>query len=128
MVGIGYQVIIEMYMAMVHKLKNRQERLVFSLNFKVVLSTTLILLIAGTIIFFVIEYNNDLTLGNLDLKSKLLTAWFQSVTTRTAGFNSIDIGGMTFAGLFLTMGLMFIGASPSGTGGGIKNHNTPYFN
>jgi trk system potassium uptake protein TrkH len=118
--GIGYQVIIEMYMAIVHKLKNRQERLVFSLNFKVVLSTTLILLIAGTIIFFVIEYNNDLTLGNLDLKSKLLTAWFQSVTTRTAGFNSIDIGGMTFAGLFLTMGLMFIGASPSGTGGGIK--------
>lgn len=118
--GIGYQVIIEMYMAIIHKLKNKQERLIFSLNFKVVVSTTLILLIAGTIIFFIIEYNNKNTLGGLDFKSKLLTAWFQSVTTRTAGFNSIDIGQMTIAGLFLTMGLMFVGASPSGTGGGIK--------
>ena len=118
--GIGYQVIIEMYMAIIHKIKNKQERLIFSLNFKVVVSTTLILLIAGTIIFFIIEYHNKNTLGGLDFKSKLLTAWFQSVTTRTAGFNSIDIGQMTIAGLFLTMGLMFVGASPSGTGGGIK--------
>ena len=90
------------------------------MNFKVVVSTTLILLTAGTIIFFIIEYHNKNTLGGLDFKSKLLTAWFQSVTTRTAGFNSIDIGQMTIAGLFLTMGLMFVGASPSGTGGGIK--------
>ena len=118
--GIGYQVIMELYMAIVHFVTRKQERLVFSLNFKVVISTTAILLVAGTLIFFIIEYANPDTLGELDLKSKFLTAWFQSVTTRTAGFNSIDIGEMTFAGLFLTMGLMFIGASPSGTGGGIK--------
>ncbi|MEM8777700.1 MAG: TrkH family potassium uptake protein [Cyanobacteria bacterium P01_G01_bin.49] len=118
--GIGYQVIIEMYTSIIHKLKNRQERLVFSLNFKVVISTTLTLLIIGAIIFFVIEYHNKSTLGSLDFKSKLLAAWFHSVTTRTAGFNSIDIGKMSIAGLFLTMGLMFVGASPSGTGGGIK--------
>lgn len=118
--GIGYQVIMELYMAIVHIITNKQERLVFSLNFKVVISTTAILLVAGTIIFFIIEYTNPNTFGDLDFKSKLLTAWFQSVTTRTAGFNSIDIGQMTFAGLFLTIGFMFIGASPSGTGGGIK--------
>lgn len=47
-------------------------------------------------------------------------AWFQSVTARTAGFNTIDVGGMTQAGLFLAMALMFIGASPGGTGGGVK--------
>jgi trk system potassium uptake protein TrkH len=47
-------------------------------------------------------------------------AWFQSVTPRTAGFNTIDIGKMTTAGLFITIALMFIGASPGGTGGGIK--------
>ncbi|MDJ0843758.1 TrkH family potassium uptake protein [Crocosphaera sp.] len=118
--GIGYQVIMELYIAIVHLVTNKSERLVFSLNFKVVISTTAILLLTGTLVFFIIEYANPDTLGDLDFKSKFLTAWFQSVTTRTAGFNSIDIGEMTFAGLFLTIGLMFIGASPSGTGGGIK--------
>ena len=118
--GIGYQVIMELYMAIVHFVTRKRERLVFSLNFKVVISTTAILLLSGTIIFFLVEYPNPDTLGNLDLRGKILTAWFQSVTTRTAGFNSIDFGSMTFAGLLLTMGLMFIGASPSGTGGGIK--------
>ena len=118
--GIGYQVIIEMYIAIRHKLKNKQERLGFSLNFKVATSTTIALLVAGTITFLITEYNNQATLGLLNFHNKLLTAWFQSVTTRTAGFNSIDIKNMTFAGLFLTMGLMFVGASSNGTGGGIK--------
>lgn len=49
-----------------------------------------------------------------------MVAWFQSVTPRTAGFNTIDIGRMTTAGLFVTIALMFIGASPGGTGGSIK--------
>ncbi|MEA5535481.1 TrkH family potassium uptake protein [Crocosphaera sp. XPORK-15E] len=118
--GIGYQVIIEMYLFLSHKITRKQERMIFSLNFKVVTSTTLLLLIAGTIVFLLIEYNNPDTLAPLNFKDKLLAAWFQSVTTRTAGFNSIDISQMTIAGLFITMGLMFIGASPSGTGGGIK--------
>lgn len=70
--------------------------------------------------FFITELHNNNTLAELPFKDKIITAWFQSVTTRTAGFNSIDIGAMTKAGLFITIGLMFIGASPSGTGGGIK--------
>ena len=118
--GIGYQVIIEMYLWLLNQIKRKKERFCFSLNFKVVTSTTVILLIGGTIAFFLTELHNPATLQPLSLSDKFLAAWFQSMTTRTAGFNSIDIGNMTTAGLFITMGFMFIGASPSGTGGGIK--------
>ena len=118
--GIGYQVIIEFYLWLRNVFSNRKEIYVFSLNFKVVVSTTILLLIVGTIAFFFTEIHNPATLRGLSLNNQILAAWFQSVTTRTAGFNSIDIGAMTTAGLFITMGLMFIGASPSGTGGGIK--------
>ena len=118
--GIGYQAIIEMYLWLNNKLKRKKERFCFSLNFKVVSSTTLILLIGGTIAFFLTELQNPATLQGLSFVDKFLAAWFQSMSTRTAGFNSIDLGNMTTAGLFITMGLMFIGASPSGTGGGIK--------
>ena len=118
--GIGYQVIIEMYLWFLNVVKRKTERFCFSLNFKVVVSTTALLLIVGTIAFFLTELNNPATLAPLSFQDKLLAAWFQSMTTRTAGFNSIDLGKMTTAGLFITMGFMFIGASPSGTGGGIK--------
>ena len=118
--GIGYQVILEFYLWLRSVFSNRKEIFVFSLNFKVVISTTFLLLIIGTIAFFFTEIHNPDTLQSFSLDTQLLTAWFQSMTTRTAGFNSIDIGQMTTAGLFITMGLMFIGASPSGTGGGIK--------
>lgn len=118
--GIGYQVIIEYYLYLRNVLLKEKGRFCFSLNFKVVISTTIGLLILGTIAFFFTEFNNSNTLQNLTFTDKFLTAWFQSVTTRTAGFNTIDIGKMTTAGLFITMGFMFIGASPSGTGGGIK--------
>ena len=118
--GIGYQVIIEMYSWLVLRLKKKRAIFCFSLNFKVVTSTTLLLLVLGTFAFFLTELNNPDTIADFSWSEKILAAWFQSVTTRTAGFNSIDIGQMTTAGLFLTMALMFIGASPSGTGGGIK--------
>ena len=119
--GIGYQVIIEIYLWIVKTLHGyRHHKYEFSLNFKVVVNTTFILLFLGTIAYFVSEYNNSETIASLSLGEKFLSSWFQSVTTRTAGFNTIDIGQMTSAGLFITIGLMFIGASPSGTGGGIK--------
>jgi trk system potassium uptake protein len=118
--GIGYQVIIEMYLWLANLLTRKSERFCFSLNFKVVTSTTIWLLVAGTIAFLLTELNNPNTLENLSLTDKFLAAWFQSVTTRTAGFNTIDLGKMSIAGLFITMGFMFVGASPSGTGGGIK--------
>ena len=118
--GIGYQVIIEMYLWLDNVFKRKPERFCFSLNFKVVVSTTILLLVVGTIALFLTELNNPATLASFSFKDKILAAWFQSMTTRTAGFNSIDLSKMTTAGLFITMGFMFIGASPSGTGGGIK--------
>ncbi len=118
--GIGYQAIIEMYSWIFKLIKGKKEKFCFSLNFKVVFSTTLLLLILGTVAFFFTEINNPGTLKEFSLEDKFLASFFQSMSTRTAGFNSIDLGAMTTAGLFITMGLMFIGASPSGTGGGIK--------
>jgi trk system potassium uptake protein len=118
--GIGYQVIMETYLWGRDRLTGRKERLVFPLNFKIVISTTLLLLVGGTVALLLIEFQNPGTFGNLTWGQKLMAAWFQSVTPRTAGFNTIDYGKMTTAGLFLTTLLMFIGASPGGTGGGIK--------
>jgi len=69
---------------------------------------------------FLIEYNNDNTLGTLSFTGKIMASWFQSATARTAGFNTIDIAGMRSASQFLFIILMFIGASSGSTGGGIK--------
>ncbi|AFY85860.1 MAG: Ktr system potassium uptake protein B [Chroococcidiopsis cubana SAG 39.79] len=118
--GIGYGVLFQIYIYLRDRLQRKSERVVFSLDLKVAISTSLILLIAGTVAFFLIESRNPNTFGNLSWQNKILAAWFQSVTPRTAGFNTIDIGKMTNAGLFLTIAFMFIGASPGGTGGGIK--------
>jgi trk system potassium uptake protein TrkH len=118
--GIGYQVIIELYSWITSRFQYKRQVFVFSLNFKVALSTTLFLLLIGTIGVLIAEANNSETLANMSITDKLLAAWFQSVTSRTAGFNTIDIGKMSVEGLLITMALMFIGASPSGTGGGIK--------
>ncbi len=118
--GIGYQVIMEIYLWLRERLLKKPAKFVFSLDFKVATITTIILLLIGTIVFLCIEIRNPQTFGNITFRNQLLVAWFQSVTPRTAGFNTIDIGKMTNAGLFLTIVLMFIGASPGGTGGGIK--------
>ncbi|NCO76474.1 MAG: ATPase [Cyanobacteria bacterium] len=119
--GIGYQVIIEFSFWVIEKIKNNKKHIQdFSLNFKVVITTTIVLLLFGTIAFFLTEFHNNETFASLSLSDRIIASWFQSVTTRTAGFNSIDISKMTTAGLFISIGLMFIGASPSGTGGGIK--------
>jgi trk system potassium uptake protein len=118
--GIGYQVIIETYLSLRDRFRKEPKRIIFSLNFKVVTSTTLMLLLVGTIAFFLTELNNPNTLGSLTFGEKLLVAWFQSVTPRTAGFNSLDYGKMTTAALFITIALMFIGGSPGGTASGLK--------
>lgn len=118
--GIGYEVIFEMFLWLRKRLLNRPGRLLLSLNFKVAVSTTIILLVVGTIAFFLVEGRNPNTLGSMPFSTQLITAWFQSVTPRTAGFNTIDISQMTTAGLFITIALMLIGGSPGGTAGGIK--------
>jgi trk system potassium uptake protein TrkH len=91
-----------------------------SLHSKVVLSMTAFLIVSGAVVFFIFEYTNPRTMGSLGLGGKVLSAFFQSVTPRTAGANTLDIGGMRQASQFFTIILMFIGASPGSTGGGIK--------
>jgi len=118
--GIGYQAIMEMFYWGRDRISNPSKKSFFTLNFKIALSTTLVLLSVGTIAFLATESSNVQTLGALGWSDRVMAAWFQSVTPRTAGFNTIDISKMTNAGLFITIALMFIGASPGGTGGGIK--------
>lgn len=118
--GIGYEVIFEMYLWLRDRVMRKRGCQIFSLNYRVAVSTALVLLGLGTLAFFLVETRNSETLGSLPLGTQILAAWFQSVVSRTAGFNSIDIGKMTSAGLFITIALMFIGGSPGGTAGGIK--------
>ncbi|HFE64315.1 MAG TPA: ATPase [Caldithrix sp.] len=85
---------------------------------RLVLRITGILLLVGFLFFLFAENNN--TLLGLSWSEKLLNAFFQSVTTRTAGFNTVDIGLISIPTVLLFLVLMFIGASPGSTGGGIK--------
>lgn len=91
-----------------------------SLHTKLVLVLTGSLILGGFIFFFIVEGFNPDTLGNEPLGVKILGAMFQSVTTRTAGFNTIPLENMTYASQFMTIILMFIGGSPAGTAGGVK--------
>lgn len=119
--GLGYQVIIELYLWIKNFLnQNTTMRREFTIHFKVVSSTTIFLLLTGTLLFLITEFNNPETLQTLSIFGKIQASWFQSVTSRTAGFNTIQTGEMTDAGIFITITLMFIGASPGSTGGGIK--------
>lgn len=90
----------------------------FSAHTKLVITTTIILLVAGTIFFMLFEYSKSFS--NMNFAQKLLNAFFCSVTPRTAGFNSIDVAGMTNQSKMLTIILMFIGGSSGSTAGGVK--------
>ena len=91
-----------------------------SLHAKMVILVTAVLIIGGTILMFVFEHNNPNTMAEMSFVDKIMNSFFASVTPRTAGFNSIPTDGMTTAGKFLTIILMFIGGSPGSTAGGIK--------
>jgi len=88
------------------------------LHTKLALLTTAILLVGGTIAFAAFEWDN--TLAGLSVVDRLHNAWFQSVTTRTAGFNSVDIAAVRSPTAWVIVLLMFVGGSPGGTAGGIK--------
>jgi len=104
--GLGYFVIFEI-------IRFYQEKHRLSLHSKIVISVSLFLIIAGTLLIYYFQGGH--------------TAWidsfFQSVTARTAGFNSVDLNHLSNASIFLLLILMFIGASPGSTGGGIKTTN-----
>lgn len=110
--GIGFTVILDIW-------RKRSIRKL-SLHSKVALLMTVILNIVGFLIIFASEFNNAATIGNFELGDKLWASYFQGVVTRTAGFNTIDIGAMTLSSQVFMMALMFIGASSGSTGGGLK--------
>ncbi|WP_053372001.1 TrkH family potassium uptake protein [Paenibacillus sp. FJAT-27812] len=110
--GLGFVVMSDL----MEYRKNRR----LSLHSKVVLSMTGALIAVGTIVIFIFEFSNTKTLGSLDWGGKILSSFFQSVTPRTAGANTLDYTALRQATMFFTIILMFIGASPGSTGGGIK--------
>ncbi|MEW6681917.1 MAG: TrkH family potassium uptake protein [Nitrospirota bacterium] len=112
--GIGFIV----YRDLIRLVKREVFRL--TVHSWMVLSITAALIVGGTLLFLALEGGNPKTLGSLPLRAQVLVSYFHSVTARTLGFNTIDIGACTGATLYLLVLLMFIGASPGGTGGGVK--------
>lgn len=110
--GIGFTVLIDVWK------KRKFKKL--SLHTKLMIIGTLIINIVAMLFIFFMEYSNPETLGHFTLKEKLWASYFQAVSPRTAGFNTIDIGSMDETTLFFIIILMFIGAGSGSTGGGIK--------
>jgi Trk-type K+ transport system membrane component len=111
--GLGFPVLMQLRRSLLG-------RAGWSLNTRLVLCTTAVLLVAGTIGITALEWNDPGTLGGLDPGSRVLAGFFQAVQTRTAGFDSIDIGALRSSTLLGMSVLMFIGGGSAGTAGGIK--------
>ncbi|MFZ1702806.1 MAG: potassium transporter TrkG [Saprospiraceae bacterium] len=128
--GLGYTVMINHYVQIkniflsqlssinILGFKYKRELKHTSTNSRIVLTTTVILLISGTLLFFWSEYNDSLK--EHDLFGKIVVSFFNSTTARTAGFNNIDMSTIGIPAIMLIMALMWVGASPGSTGGGIK--------
>jgi len=122
--GLGFTVWMDLMATTKEKFERKFDLkhwfLKLSLHTKLVLVLTFSLLSIGFILFFLLEMNNPNTIGDYSLPQKILAALFQSVTPRTAGFNTIPLDKMTDGSKFLTIIFMFIGGSPAGTAGGVK--------
>lgn len=111
--GLGFIVWSDIYWTY---LKKRNPRI--NLHTKIVLFITFLLILLGTFVIYILEFNN--TLKDFPILNKIIISFFYAVTPRTAGFNLISVGSFHYATMIIIMLLMFIGASPGGTGGGIK--------
>lgn len=109
--GIGFFVWNDLYEHRLHVKK-------YSLHAKIVLTSSLILIFGGALVFYCIEQNR--LFAGMSMPDKILNSFFCAVTPRTAGFNSVDVGAMTDAGKLFTVLLMFIGGGPGSTAGGVK--------
>lgn len=110
--GLGFPVLLE--------LRHRRRPGRWSLHTRLTLAATAALLLAGPLVVLALEWDNVRTLGELAVGDKLLTGWFQGTTPRTAGFTMVPIGDMHEPTLLFITTLMFIGAGPASTSGGIK--------
>ncbi|MDY7096209.1 MAG: potassium transporter TrkG [Acidobacteriota bacterium] len=117
--GLGFVVLAALWQRVFHRRWERVQRIQrFSVQVRVVLAASAALVAAGWLVYALTEWSHSL--AGLPTFHKLTNSFFQSVTLRTAGFNSVDFAHLAPATLLLMMILMFIGASPGGTGGGIK--------
>ena len=112
--GLGFAAILDVY----NVIKKTRRKLSTSTHLAIVM--TIFLICFGAIMTFILEYSNKGTIGNLSLHDKLLSSYFQSVTLRTAGFQTVDLATLTTPTIIIYLFLMFIGASPGSTGGGLK--------
>lgn len=110
--GLGFIVVTELY--------ERRGWQAFSLHTKLMVVGTLALIVWSVVMFAALEWNNPRTLGALPLHDRFWASWFQGVTTRTAGFNTVDIGGLHDSTSMMFMSLMVIGGGSTSTAGGIK--------
>jgi trk system potassium uptake protein TrkH len=110
--GLGFSVWRDLYEY------KRNRHLMF--HTKLVLCITAALLMSGTLLFFVTEFSNPKTMGHMSIFEKINAAFFQSTSARTAGFNSINLADMKEISKVFTVFLMFVGAAPGSTGGGVK--------
>jgi len=111
--GLGFPVVIDVW-------ERRRRPRGWSLHSKITVLTTLFLIVTGLVGVLVLEWSNSGTTGDFAVHEKVLAALSHSVNTRTAGFNSVDVGAMNETTLFASNGLMLIGAGSASTGGGIK--------
>jgi trk system potassium uptake protein TrkH len=111
--GLGFVVLAWLWWRVIRRDRSRA-----SVQVRVVLVSSAVLVVVGGVVYAALEWEQ--TLAGLSASDRLLNAFFQSVSMRTAGFNTVDTAGMRPATILLTIVLMFIGASPGGTGGGIK--------
>lgn len=122
--GLGFTVWHDLHVNLKDVIRKRRPwRKVFMrlhLQSKIVLTMTAGLILFGMIGYFLLEYTNEDTIGNMSIGQKLMASAFQSVTTRTAGFATLSQAALTPASKLLGCVLMFIGGSPGGTAGGIK--------
>ncbi len=119
--GLGY--IVWWDVLRVVRSRSQKNRKIFrhlTLHSKIAITVTAVLIVSGAILFFIFEYANPLTIGEMPLFDKIQVSLFQSVTTRTAGFASVPQENLTNASAAVSMILMLIGGSPVGTAGGIK--------
>ncbi len=115
--GLGFIVLFNLFSWRPWR-RNRKRRGLLSLHTKIVIAASASLLLAGWLIFFLLERNS--TLAGLGTTEKILCSLFQSITPRTAGFNVVDTASLTASSKFLTMLMMLVGGSPGSTAGGLK--------
>ena len=113
--GIGYPVLVNLKMAVT---KYKKGRHLFDLNTKIVLRTTMMLIVSGTVLLAFFEWNN--TFAGMPIREKLTQAFFNAVSPRTAGFISVDLNSMCIQSIFIYTLLMWIGGASQSTAGGVK--------